>query len=113
MATTKITRTKQDGRRTVIATETFTGAGETDWVMMAGNISVMLTGAGTAVSATLERSVHTDPVDEAPMGAAITGNPSTGINVANYEEVGVAWFRVKVSSLTGADVTVVMTGELA
>lgn len=88
----------------------------TEWALVAGKLAVQITGTASAVTAVVERSTfdpgetaNTVVVDNEP----ITGNPSTGIFPVVYEEPGAAWWRVRLTALTGGMVNVSISGKAA
>lgn len=87
-------------------------------VRLAGQVAVQITGTATAITAAIERSVVDPGADGstgawAPARAPITGNPSTGIEVLAFYEPGVAWWRVRVTAMTGAAAAVALSGGAA
>jgi hypothetical protein len=102
---------KPSERKTVRQSLTANGDVST-WVQCSGDIAIQLVGAATAVTAVVERSpVHPSegaiagPVSTTPL----TGNPSTGMPVASFFEPGVAWWRVRLTALTGDALTVAVS----
>lgn len=92
-----------------------TSAGVTASIRVCGGISLQLAGAATAVVAQVERSTR-DPSSTpnwAPAGDPVTGNPATGIQCRRYEEPTRAWWRVRIVSMTGTPVSIVLEGEAA
>lgn len=90
-----------------------TAAGETDWVKLSGKVALQITGPATAISVQVERSTR-DPAggqpNTAPAGELITGNPAVGLQPRAYEEPGVAWWRARCVSLTGASAVIAING---
>lgn len=103
------------GFHTLNGVQTLTTTGATDWLLMSSYIAVQLSGPATSVTFVVERSV-TDPngptgampvnADDAP----IQGNPSTGLAPVCFLEPSSAWWRVRVTAITGAQVTVAISG---
>jgi hypothetical protein len=94
--------------------ETLTAANQsTEWLRLSGQLAIQITGTATAVSVQVERSTR-DPQtltpNTAPAGDVITGNPATGMQPKAYAEPGVAWWRAKLTAITGADCTVAING---
>lgn len=84
----------------------------TDWVLCQKDIAVQLTGPSTVVTAVVERSTINPALgaNPAPLDSTnLTGNPTTGINVNQFYEPGAAWWRVRVTALTGTAVDVALT----
>lgn len=100
----------------ITATTALTATGATDWIKLAGELVVQITGDATAVTATVQRSA-VDPsadgstADPAPAGDDITGDPSSGIQPIAYLEPGVAWWRVNVTALTGDHLRIAISGK--
>ena len=89
--------------------------GVTDAVMLSGIVIVQFTGAATAVTAVVERSTK-DPALGGPNwapadSAALTGNPNTGMPPLAYREGGAAWWRARVTAITGSSVDVSIQGK--
>lgn len=87
-----------------------------DWVLCEGDIALQITGSATSVTAVVERSTRnpSGTPNPAPLSSdTITGNPSTGMNVASYYEPGAAYWRVRLTALSGSGVNVsfATTGE--
>lgn len=94
----------------VVTNQTLTAFDDvSDWVLCQGDIAVQITGSATAVTAVVERSTRnpSNTPNAAPLSADnITGNPSTGIPVTSFYEPGAAWWRVRLTALTGGTVNV-------
>lgn len=87
----------------------FTDAGKT---RLRGQIAIQLMGPATAVAGVIERS--TDRVQWAPIDTSgLSGNPTTGINVAYVIEPAAAYYRWRNTSMTGASVAVSISGKSA
>lgn len=105
------------GVNKIVTNQNLTANGDvSSWVLCQGDIAVQVSGVATAATLVVERSTRnpSDTPNPAPLSAdTITGNPSTGINVASYYEPGAAWWRVRVTALTGTsvDVSFATTGE--
>lgn len=96
-------------------TEDHSAVGTTEAIRVIGEIALQISGDATAITAVLERSTR-DPglgANWAPAGDAISGNPSTGLQVKRYAEPTRAWYRVNISSITGGSVVIVFSGEKA
>lgn len=87
--------------------------GVTEAVKLASNIAVALSGTATNVEVVIERSARNP--DGTPtwvkVGASITGNLTTGIDVQAYLEPGTAWWRARVVTLTGGNVKIDISGR--
>ncbi len=94
----------------VITNQRLTAVGDvSDWVLCQGDIAIQVTGTATAVSFIVERSTRnpSDTPNPAPVATdPVTGNPSTGVNVLSYVEPGVAYWRVRITAMTGSNVDV-------
>lgn len=112
---TKIVTTRPTTK--LVTNQSLTANGDvSDWVLCQGDIAIQITGTATAVTAVVERSTRnpSNTPNPAPLSAdTITGNPTTGVNVASYYEPGAAYWRVRLTALTGAGVNVsfATTGE--
>lgn len=110
---------QRTGLYAVTAYQTLSVTGATDWVQFQDtNIIVQIDGAATDIVAVVERSAldpskYTDatwaPADDLP----ITGDPSSGLSPFVYIELGVAFWRVRVTTLTGGTATVSLSGKSA
>jgi hypothetical protein len=95
--------------------DTLTGVGSSTALRVVDEICVQLAGPATAIVAQVERSTK-DPgasPNWAPAGDPITGNPSTGLNVKRYKEPTRGYWRVRIVSMTGASVTIDLSGQKA
>lgn len=92
--------------------QTLSGLGSTDPVRLHGNVAVQVTGSATAIDAIVERSTRdsANPNWAPAEDTHITGNPSTGIVVRGYAEPAAGYWRVRVVTLTGGDVTISVSG---
>lgn len=106
-----------DARQRKTINQNLTAVGDvSDWVLCQRDIAVQITGVATAVTAVVERSTvnPTQGGNPAPVATdPISGNASTGITVAQFYEPGSAWWRVRLTALTGAsvDVGIATSGE--
>lgn len=91
---------------------TLSAPGVTDWVCLANNIAVQITGTATSITALVERSTKNpaDAANAAPADAPITGSPVAGIQPVPYLEPGVAWWRVNVTAVAGGDAVIALSG---
>lgn len=97
-----------------ILEETKTAVGVTEGVRVRGAVAIQYTGSATAITSVVERSTI-DPVLGNPNWARVedtpvSGNPSTGMTVSSYTEPAIAWWRVRLTALTGTSVTVSISG---
>jgi hypothetical protein len=111
-AATKLVFNESRSRKTINQVLT-SGTDISDWVSCQKDIAIQVTGPATNVIAVVERSTI-DPsngtANPAPISSDnITGNPSTGITVGQYYEPGSAWWRVRLTTLTGPSVNVSIT----
>jgi hypothetical protein len=102
--------------RTVTGTQTLSSPGVTEWICMSGQIGVQITGQATSITAVVERSsldpLSSDGANPTPAdGVTLTGDPSSGLIPTGYYEPGTAWWRVRVSSLSGGVVTISLSGH--
>jgi len=99
------------------AIDSFTTTGNgTPVELMDRDVTLQISGATTAIAATLYRSTIDPGTDGslgnwAPVDAAVSGNPSTGIPALVYLESYHAWWRVVVSSLTSSAAVVSVSGK--
>lgn len=108
----------QDKINIVVADGSLTAAGQTTDVarFCATNIAVQCTGTATAISFVVERTM-VDPTKNssalwAPVDASsISGDPATGFPPVIYNEPGVAWWRARILTMTGAQVYISLTGQ--
>lgn len=103
-----------DKSAATVMEQNMTAVGATDPVRVRGAVAIQYTGAATAITSVVERSTI-DPSSGSANWArvedtAVTGNPSTGMTVASYAEPAIAWWRVRLTALTGASVTVSISG---
>lgn len=86
--------------------------GVTDWVCLANNIAVQITGTATSITALVERSTQNPAAaaNPATVDAPITGSPLAGIQPTPYLEPGVAWWRVNVTAVAGGDALIALSG---
>lgn len=99
----------------LVGTQTLTSpTSATDALLFKGAVAIQITGPATAVTVVVERSTS-DPASGAnwaPADAdAVTGNPSTGVPVQAYLEPAAAWWRVRLTAMTGASVTISLSGQ--
>jgi len=100
-----------------IREETLTTTGPTDSASasrqyLTGEIVFQLTGTATAVEARIERATKIG--DWAPVdNTTLTGNPSAGIQVASSREPNAAYYRLNVLTLTGGNLNVSISGDVA
>lgn len=96
--------------------QTLTSSGPSEAVRVRGSVAIQYTGTATSINAVVERSTI-DPgtggsnwarVEDAP----VTGNPASGMTVSVYSEPAVAWWRVRLTSITGSNVTVSISGTV-
>lgn len=97
-----------------ILEENLTAVGATQGVRVRGSVAIQYTGAATSITSVVERSTI-DPVLGTPNWARVedtpvTGNPSAGMTVASYTEPAIAWWRVRLTAITGSPVTVSISG---
>lgn len=101
-------------------TETFTTTGSTDplrYERSDEGIVIQLSGTATSFTAIVERATN-DPAGGSPNWApadssALSGNASTGIAPVRYDEPVRGWWRVRVTVLTGGNLTVYVAGKPA
>jgi hypothetical protein len=95
-----------------VATDSFSAPASTDGVSFVGTpITVQIGGTATAVSAVLERS-PTDPTVTAAWSTVDTySGAAASIGFKSYQEGGIGWWRVRVTTVTGGTVTIAMTGR--
>lgn len=97
----------------------FANTGDANWVRFdPGEIILQVDGAATAVTVVLDRmTCNPDATGLAEQSYApvtdtnTTGNPATGIQSRVFMETGIAWWRPRVTSLTGAPVFVSLSGR--
>lgn len=91
-----------------VSQDLFSAAGATDAIRVSGGVIVQATGTGTAVSLVVERStIDPNTSNSTPNWArvedsALSGNPATGMTASQYVEPAIAWWRVRVVSVTGS-----------
>ena len=108
-----------DGQRFRSHTATFNATGSTDAMVFTGidaRIVVQLSGTATAVTAVVERSTN-DPLSAsanwAPAEDAVfSGNLANGIAPRQYAEPSSAYWRVRISSISGGNCTVSIAGPV-
>lgn len=97
---------------------TVTAANDTtDWAYFTGDVMLQVSGAASAISATMRRSVL-DPTAQGaqpdivtdPTAPEITGAASAADITVLYSGVGGAWWSVKVNSITGGNAVLSLTG---
>jgi hypothetical protein len=82
--------------------QTISAASDTMAMRMTGEVCVQIAGSATAIDATVLRSPDGADDNYSPAGDNITGNPSTGVGVKRYSEPSVAFWKVRVNSITGS-----------
>lgn len=92
--------------------DSFSVASATDAIsFVATPIDVQIGGTATSVTAVLERS-PTDPAVSASWATVDTYMAApAAVGFKAYQEAGVGWWRVRVTSLTGGTVTINITGR--
>ena len=95
-----------------VATDSFAAPGSTDGVsFVATPIDIQLGGTATAMAAVVERS-PTDPAVTASWATVDSYSAApAAIGLKAYQEAGIGWWRVRVTSLTGGTVTIAITGR--
>lgn len=105
------------GDATILATDTLTTTGPSDPVRLSGDIVVQLSGTATNITAVFERNPQ-DPA-QAPNGwapaetEAFSGNLSLGIPARRYQDPISAFYRLRVTALSGGNVTVAISAQQA
>lgn len=120
MTSTVVDRFLNHSHKTTISQLFTVAATSGDPVLLTDQLVVSITGVATAIAGVVERhpvlttdGVAPDPASPnwAPADAvAISGNPSTGMVPLSYFEPGLAWWRFRSTSKTGASVTVAISG---
>lgn len=107
-----VTRLQRLGSYARTLDHTLNAAGVTDWVCLSSNVSVQITGVATAITAIVERSTRNpaEAANPAPADEPITGNPFEGMVPSPYVEPGVAWWRVRVTDITGGEAVIALCG---
>ncbi|QUT04045.1 hypothetical protein KFK14_12900 [Sphingobium phenoxybenzoativorans] len=82
-----------------------------------GDVTVHLAGTATAFDGVVERATR-DPNKPNPNWALaqvehITGNLTTGVPFMVFQEPSKAWWRFRLISITGGNITVSLAGEQA
>jgi hypothetical protein len=106
--------------RPVLLKDSFSSApNQTDWIKLRGIVAVQLTGAATSVGAVVERSTD-DPGgpqggagNPAPAGQTLSGSPSAGMPVGAYDEPAAAWWRVRLTAVSGGACNLSISGQEA
>jgi hypothetical protein len=89
-----------------VTANTLTAPGATDSVLVAGgSVAVSLDGPATSVTGTIQRSVDGGANWHLATASAITAVAAGGAPIV-INESGMAWYRVNVTALTGANVIV-------
>lgn len=109
-----------NGERFLEYTETLATTGNTDplrYERSDEGIVIQLSGTATAFTAIVERATL-DPGSGTPNWAPadatpLTGNASTGIAPVRYDEPVRGWWRVRVTELTGGNLTLYIAGKPA
>lgn len=107
-----------NGERFLEYTETFVAVGQTDplrYERSDEGLIIQLSGTATAFTAIVERAtkdpgdanVNWAPADSVPL----SGNVSTGIAPVRYDEPVRGWWRIRVTELTGGNLTVYIAGK--
>lgn len=100
--------------RVVTLEQDLTSASSTDAVELSDSLVVQITGAATSVTFVVERSTKNPALftpNWAPAKDPISGNPSTGMIPEGFYEPGVAWWRVRITAMTGTTVKVCIAGK--
>lgn len=108
-----------DGQKARRFVETFSDTGEIgpfEFTRSDYGIVLQITGTATTFTAIPERAtvdpttagVNWAPVDELPLSANLTSDPLTPIV---YNEPSRAWWRVRITTLSGGNVTISVEGE--
>ena len=86
-------------------------------VRLQGNVTVQIAGSATDVVAVVERSSRGPNTGEENWAPAentpFFGDLSAGIAPREYSEPAVGWWRVRVPTLTGGNISVSIVGETA
>lgn len=101
-------------------TETFSATGNTDplrYERSDEGIVIQLSGTATSFTAIVERATldpgagtpNWAPADSSPL----SGNASTGIAPVRYDEPVRGWWRVRITALSGGNLTVYIAGKPA
>lgn len=101
-------------------TETFAATGSTDplrYERSDEGIVIQLSGTATSFTAIVERATldpavatpNWAPADSAPL----SGNASTGIAPVRYDEPVRGWWRLRVTALSGGNLTAYIAGKPA
>lgn len=111
--TPSITVFKVSDKRKTVSQQLTAVADATDWVDFQRDIAIQITGTATSVTAVVERATRgpTNTPNPAPVGDAITGNALSGIPVATFYEPGVAWWRVRITAISGGIANISITGS--
>jgi hypothetical protein len=81
--------------------QSLSAPGDTEPMRLCEEVCVQIGGSGTAIDATVLRSPDGAADNYAPAGDDITGDPSAGINIKRYAEPSVAFWKIRVNSITG------------
>ena len=116
----KISLKANSGDTIIQYTELFAAPGSTtpqNFQSTDAGIVVQFAGTATAVTAIIERSTN-DPVRDTPnwapaMSTPATGNLVTGLAPFVFDEPARAYWRARITTLTGGNCTVVLSGEQA
>jgi hypothetical protein len=82
--------------------ETIAAPGDTVAVRFCNEVVIQIGGTATAINATPLRSPDGAEDNYAPAGDDITGDPSDGIQVKRYVEPSVAYWKLRINSITGS-----------
>lgn len=86
----------------------------TDWMQITGTVAIQITGVATAVTAKIERSTE-NPVSSTAnpvqIGADLTGNPSTTGIYSSSTEPGAAYWRVRLTAMTGVSCNIYISAK--
>lgn len=115
--TTKLNVRNKDDERTEFF-EVLEAVGTTSPpIRFQGNVTVQISGSATNVTAIVERSSRGPNTGEENWAPAentpFSGDLSAGIAPREYVEPAIGWWRVRVPTLTGGNISVSIIGETA
>lgn len=105
-----------------VQSATFSVTASTDWVRLENcDLSVQATGSATSIVVVVERS-PLDPVTRGgpplsygpvnpTLGDSLIGSPAAGMSPSYYTEPGFGWWRATVTTLSGGNSRVCLTGR--